>query len=135
MKCTYLAPLWSKLSAYTFWLFLNIPKDHFRPIQQIRKNSNLRGSKNKIHCGGHMAHPCRFVLGKDIVLTSFRLILILLDRRFDISFDIFGIMFGWGWIWIDLDNVWIDFDRPGFIFKAFRDLAGKHKFVLQMANK
>jgi hypothetical protein len=52
---TYSAPLWSKLSAYTLWLFLNIPKDHFSPIKQIWKNLNLRGTKNKIYCGGHMA--------------------------------------------------------------------------------
>ena len=35
-----------------FLLFLNILKDHFRPIKQIWKNSDLSKSKNKIHCGG-----------------------------------------------------------------------------------
>ena len=54
---SFLDPLWSKLSAHTFWLFLNIPKDHFRTIKNIPKKFNLRGAKNKIHCMGHMAPP------------------------------------------------------------------------------
>jgi hypothetical protein len=61
---TYLGPLWSKFSTYRFWIFLNMPKDHFRPIKQRWKNSNLRGSKNKIHYGGYMARG-----GKNILLS------------------------------------------------------------------
>ena len=40
-----LTPLGSKLNAYTFWLFLTIPIDHYRTIKQMGKQNYLRGQK------------------------------------------------------------------------------------------
>ena len=36
-------PLGSKFNSYTLWLFLTIPKDHFRIIKHIGKTNYLRG--------------------------------------------------------------------------------------------
>ena len=51
---TFLAPLMSKLSAYTFWLFLNRAKDHFRPITKLWEKIQFKEVQNIIHYRCHI---------------------------------------------------------------------------------